>query len=279
MDASPPPPAASKPAHELGKHAVWRITSAFRAVDEESRSRSGAIAVLPFLEACGTTTSLYGASFFQLPAPFAWIAYPCTALIPSPPISPPSRAEHLFGAGSFVGRLLGRTTTRHIACVKTVAAAPSTPQEATSSVQRLVVWERDTHGVEHVRRNRLSACHTTLWLNRGLCFLQTLMELSVSDSDLRHSPRACASAAYQLTLRPYHSMILAGLFRAAVSFAPEDRSTMVKSFGWEDEPTALADIRACAASMQPVTKRLGDHLRKEGLDFSDRVGSPLQQHK
>jgi hypothetical protein len=175
--------------------------------------------------------------------------------------------------------LLGRTTSRHTQCVVNVHSDPATPPEARSSLQRLLVWERDSAGVDGVRRNRLSACHTSLWLHRGVCFVQTFMELTTSDSDLRHSPRACASAAYQLTLRPYHSVILGGLFRAAVSFAPQHRADMFASFGWTDDQRALADIATCAAAMRAVTRRVGDCLRAEGLDFPDKVGSPMQQHQ
>jgi hypothetical protein len=177
-----------------------------------------------------------------------------------------------------VGRLLSRTTTRHIACVDAVASAERTPAQARTSLQRLLVWERDEDGVESVRRNRLSACHTALWLNRSLLFLQTLMDLCVSDADVSRSPRACASAAYQLTLRPYHSAILAGLFRAAVSFAPQERAAMLRNFGWDDEDEAVRDVSACAASMRPVTRRVGDCLRSEGLDFPDKVGGVMKSY-
>jgi hypothetical protein len=156
-----------------------------------------------------------------------------------------------------------------------VAADARTPAPAAAHLTRMLPWERDAEGVEGVRHSRFSACHATLWLNRGLLFLQTLMELYGSEADVARSPRACAAAAYQLTLRPYHGMVLAGVVRAALSFAPADRGTMVRQFGWADEDAALADVAACAAAMRPVTRRVADLLRAEGLDFPDKIASPL----
>ena len=179
--------------------------------------------------------------------------------------------EHLFGKGSFIGKLLGRTTTRHINCVARVTleannslllstspsatilpipvALPSSTIDLTTlsttsfTLQSLLLYERDISGMNYIRTNRLSACHTTLWLNRGMSFLQVLMEYMVDDHNpISTNPRACASAAYQVTLRPYHSLLLSGLFRAAVSFAPTDRKAMFLAFGWNDEQRGKNDV-------------------------------------
>ncbi len=152
----------------------------------------------------------------------------------------------------------------------------ATPEAAASSVQKLLSWEKESFGVDAVRRNRLSASHTVLWLNRGLCFLQTIMELFAADAAAPLTPRQCASTAYTMTLRPYHSILISGLFRAGISFAPADRATMIANFGWEGEEDAKSDVARCAAAMRPVTHRVGTFLKAEGLDFPDKVGSPMQ---
>lgn len=104
------------------------------------------------------------------------------------------------------------------------------------------------------------------------------MELTVSDADVKHNPRACALAAYQLSLRPYHGMLMAGIFRAALAFAPSERSVLIKNFGWTDDGTATNDVIECVEAMRPVTHRVMKFLDDEGLNFPDKVGSPLQQH-
>lgn len=255
-----------------------RQSSMNKSSSSDSFTNTSPISIQGYLEACKVTIPLY---------------------------------EHLFGKGSFIGKLLGRTTTRHINCVARVtienSTTETTPKLSSSplsvivpsshhpsattidltlltsssfSLQGLLIHERETMGYENIRKNRLSACHTTLWLNRGLSFLQVLMEFMVDDTNgISHNPRACASAAYQQTLRPYHSLILSGLFRAAVSFAPTDRKVMFLAFGWSDEQRGKNDVLACALAMKPVTQRVQNFLALEKLDFPDKVGTPLSSKK
>jgi len=258
------PPIAPVPSH--GRETVAAITAAFAECERETARLSPAGVSVPlFLRACASTVNLYA---------------------------------HVFSPGSFLARVLGRTTTRHIGCVAAAQAlrdggaadggaharqgggsgggggATARPP----SLRALLVWERDRGGPAAVRADRTSACHTAMWLSRGLRFCETFMELLADGRDAGGEPmgpRVCATAAYQRTLEPFHGLLLATVFRAAMSYAPAERTYLFRTFGYDDIQEGEARVRECVAAMRPVTRRVHNIIVEEGIDFPDKV-SPLR---
>jgi len=171
-----------------GRDTVSAMTQAFQECERESircqsqrfndsssssssSTLSGIVLIPNFVAACGSTISLYA---------------------------------HVFGEGSFIARILGRTTTRHMNCITNVQKlyeeqnqnqnhqqqqqyynenASSNNYKPTHSLRRLLVWERDTRGKDAVRFDRASAGHTAMWLSRGLLFCETFMHLLADGSE------------------------------------------------------------------------------------------------
>lgn len=169
-----------------GRDTVSAMTQAFQECERESirfqsqrfndsssssssSTLSGIVLIPNFVAACGSTISLYA---------------------------------HVFGEGSFIARILGRTTTRHMNCITNVQKlyeeqnqnhqqqqqyynenASSNNYKHTHSLRRLLVWERDTRGKDAVRFDRASAGHTAMWLSRGLLFCETFMHLLADGSE------------------------------------------------------------------------------------------------
>jgi hypothetical protein len=135
--------------------------------NDDSHSISGLVLIPNFVAACGSTISLYA---------------------------------HVFGEGSFIARILGRTTTRHMNCITNVQKQYdeqihqndmkknknyilNSTIKPVNSLRRLLIWERDTRGKEAVRFDRASAGHTAMWLSRGLNFCETFMHLLADGSE------------------------------------------------------------------------------------------------
>ena len=264
------------PSSPLGRATVAAMTAAFRACELEAQrlAADGAdVPVGPFVAACGSTVDLYA---------------------------------HVFSPGSFIARVLGRTTTRHMACVTAAAAAlaahdapaggaapnappppPTPPAPAPAPALRLrtlLVRERDARGADAVRWDRTSACHTAMWLSRGLFFCQSFMDLLANGSGggsggdsgaALLGPRACASMAYDRALRPYHGLLLSTVFRAALSYAPAERVDLFRAFGYNDMREGEARVRECVDALRPVTRRVHRLVVDEGLDFQD-VATPMR---
>ena len=167
--------------NKSGRDTVSAMTIAFTECERESlrcQSRgindstpsssstfSGIVLIPNFVAACGSTISLYA---------------------------------HVFGEGSFIARILGRTTTRHMNCITNVQKQfedqhsfqqndldrmTNTSHKPTHSLRSLLVWERDTRGKNAVRYDRASAGHTAMWLSRGLLFCETFMHLLADGSE------------------------------------------------------------------------------------------------
>ena len=239
----------------LGRTTIERIHSAFAVCELATRrDAAAAVPVALFVAACGATVDLYA---------------------------------HVFSPGSFIARVLGRTTTRHMACVSAAVARFSAGggggagggagTTSSPSLRAVLVRERDERGLEGVRWDRVSACHTAMWLSRGLYFCQTFMDLLANGDggDSLPSPRACASTAYNRALRPYHGLLLSTVFRAALTYAPAEREDLFRASGYEDLSDGEARVRACVEAMRPVTRRVHRLIVDEGLDFPDVV-SPLR---
>jgi hypothetical protein len=268
-DAAAVEPAAPAPARGgAGRATVAAMTAAFGACEREAQRMEAAppaaatvaateaaavdVPLAPFVAACGSTIDLYA---------------------------------HVFSPGSFIARVLGRTTTRHMACVTAaaaVAAAAADPAalprpQAPLRLRAVLARERDARGVESVRWDRSSACHTAMWLSRGLFFCQSFMDLMANGdgSGTLPGPRACASAAYDRALRPFHGLLLSTVFRAALSYAPAERDELFRAFGYTDVREGEARVRECVDAMRPVTRRVHRLIVDEGLDFHDVV-SPMR---
>jgi hypothetical protein len=240
------------------------MTVAFRACELEAQrlAADGAdVPVGPFVAACGSTVDLYA---------------------------------HVFSPGSFIARVLGRTTTRHMACVSAAVARFSAGggggagggagTTSSPSLRAVLVRERDERGLEGVRWDRVSACHTAMWLSRGLYFCQSFMDLLANGSGggsggdsgaALLGPRACASMAYDRALRPYHGLLLSTVFRAALSYAPAERVDLFRAFGYDDMREGEARVRECVDALRPVTRRVHRLVVDEGLDFQD-VATPMR---
>ena len=227
------------------------MTAAFSACEREAQrlaSSSADVPVAPFVAACGSTIDLYA---------------------------------HVFSPGSFIARVLGRTTTRHMACVSAAAAkeaaASATEGAAAPRLRAVLTRERDARGADGVRWDRTSACHTAMWLSRGLFFCQSFMDLMANGDGAGGlpGPRACASTAYDRSLRPYHGLLLSTVFRAALSYAPAERVDLYRAFGYDDMREGEARVRECVDAMRPVTRRVHRLIVDEGLDFADVV-SPMR---
>ena len=169
--------------NKRGRDTVSAMTIAFTECERESlrcQSRgvgvndstpsssstfSGIVLIPNFVAACGSTISLYA---------------------------------HVFGEGSFIARILGRTTTRHMNCITNVQKQfedqhsfqqndldrmTNKSHKPTHSLRSLLVWERDTRGKNAVRYDRASAGHTAMWLSRGLLFCETFMHLLADGSE------------------------------------------------------------------------------------------------
>jgi len=258
----PAPAARAGGAGGAGRATVAAMTAAFGACEREAQRLAPApasaadVPLAPFVAACGSTVDLYA---------------------------------HVFSPGSFIARVLGRTTTRHMACVTAAAAAAADSAAAAAAVlpppvppaplrlRAVLARERDARGAESVRWDRSSACHTAMWLSRGLFFCQSFMDLMANGdgSGALPGPRACASAAYDRALRPFHGLLLSTVFRAALSYAPAERGELFRAFGYDDVREGEARVRECVEAMRPVTRRVHRLIVDEGLDFHDVV-SPMR---
>lgn len=79
--------------------------------------------------------------------------------------------DYIFGSGSLLATILRRTTERHSNALRRVVEDASTPPDVLGSVEALLTWESAKLGPDAARRERASACHTALWLVRGLVFM------------------------------------------------------------------------------------------------------------
>ncbi len=175
--AAPPPhpPPPLPPAYSNGREALAFISQVFRQARQEQRAGQ------PLR--VGAVVSAGQAAAYLYPV--------------------------IFGQGSLVATILTRITSRHCALLHAMASDPTKPAEARASLRALLVWEaRQRSGSSSsssrgaAATDRHSASHAALWVMRVLDFIQCY--LSIMCSSTSQPPSACARAAYDAKLAPYH---------------------------------------------------------------------------
>lgn len=99
-----------------------------------------------------------------------------------------------------------------------------------------------------------------LWLTRAMDFLMAMLQ-NLADH-LDWTLYQAASAAYQVTLKPYHGWIAASAFTVALNLCP-GRKTFFSKLGPGD---LLADISTLTSAYVPLLAENHEFLKTVGVD-------------
>ena len=107
-----------------------------------------------------------------------------------------------------------------------------------------------------------------LWLCRALTFIKEMLAALCSDPNKKMSE--CVNAGYELSLKPHHSFVVKGVFKAAVGSAPS-RAKFLKSLLGDSveadkmEEVAVAKFQLVLANLETVLKANGTYVESLGL--------------
>ncbi len=122
--------------------------------------------------------------------------------------------------------------------------------------------------VKELAKNGKKCTCAVLWLCRALTFIKEMLAALCSDPDKKMSE--CVNAGYELSLKPHHSFVVKGIFKAAVGSAPKRDKFLMSLLGDsveadKVEEVAVAKFQLVLANLETVLKANGTYVESHGL--------------
>ena len=164
-----------------------------------------------------------------------------------------------------VTSFMRRDLLGHVATVR--AASPQVPGGRGRTLQGIVRYALDTHDHKELARKTTSMVGGVLWLNRATTFIAAFIR-GLADG---LPSREAAAAAYDNTLRMYHSAVTAAFVSRAMSLCP-DREKIIERLNLPSEEVGKQQLDAFLGLMEPLVEEIRGFLDAMGANFPDRIG-------
>jgi hypothetical protein len=153
----------------------------------------------------------------------------------------------------------------HVATVR--RAAQQVPDNGGATLQGIVHHALAHYDHRSLARSTTSMVGGVLWLNRATTFIAAFIR-GLADG-LRS--REAAAAAYDSTLRIYHSAMTAAFVSRAMSLCPE-RDKIIERLRLPSEAVGKEQLATFLGLMEPLVNEIRSFLDASGANFPDRIG-------
>ena len=119
--------------------------------------------------------------------------------------------------------------------------------------------------IEAERQDKIGGRNATegiRWLKRGLAFISVSFQLSLKNPS--RELKDCFIEAYETTLKPYHSFVVAPLFKFAIGFVPS-RKEFYGKLG-KDTTVLVLDMTRYFSALVPVVDILLKYYKDHNLE-------------
>ena len=144
---------------------------------------------------------------------------------------------------------------------KTLAAAAG----GDASLQSLVEAElngKDDKAIKKIVNDGKTTTCALLWLVRALTFIKVMLEVMVANPG--KSMKECVGDGYAASLKPYHNMLVKGVFSAALNMAPK-REDFVKKLG-AGEQEVMGEFSEMLKILTPLLDSSRAFLVSKGVE-------------
>lgn len=168
-----------------------------------------------------------------------------------------------------VTTFMRRDLLGHVATVRTASQQVPTGAAAHGgqTLQGIVTYALATFDRRDLARKTTSMVGGVLWLNRATTFITAFIR-GLADG---LPSRDAAAAAYDRTLRMYHSAVTAAFVSRAMSLCPE-REVIIARLNLPSEEAGKQQLAAFLGLMEPLVEEIRAFLDAKGANFPDRIG-------
>ena len=153
----------------------------------------------------------------------------------------------------------------HVATVRKAAA--QVPGNGGATLQGIVRHALANYDHQSLARSTTSMVGGVLWLNRATTFISAFIR-GLADG---LPSREAAGAAYDSTLRMYHSLMTAAFVSRAMTLCPE-RDKIIERLRLPSEEVGREQLAAFLGLMEPLVEEIRSFLDASGANFPDRIG-------
>ena len=164
-----------------------------------------------------------------------------------------------------VTTFMRRDLLGHVATVR--AASQQVPGNGGQTLQGIVSYALATHDRTALARSTTSMVGGVLWLNRCCGFITAFIR-GLADG---LPSREAAAAAYDRTLRMYHSAVTAAFVSRAMSLCPE-RERIIERLNLPSEEAGKQQLATFLGLMEPLVEEIRAFLTAQSANFPDRIG-------
>lgn len=161
--------------------------------------------------------------------------------------------DMISGMGTAKGDMVGNATT--------LQRAAASGGSLKALVEAELAGKSDTEVKKIVGDGKTATC-ALLWLVRALTFIKVMLELMVANPTM--SMKDCVYKGYEGSLKPYHNMIVKGVFSAAVNMAPKREDFVLKLAGSEED--AMAAFKELLPIFTGLLDANRDYLKSKGIE-------------